>query len=570
MKRNTLMSSTRWISSLVVILCGWSCLRAANPADELLRLVPEDVGFCVVIQDLREHGERLAASPFVKQLRVAYLNKSPEWAQMQGLNEFFQKQFEVDLTRVRDDILGDAVVFAYRPGPPGKPHEEQGLILVQARNAELLATLVRKFNEAELSEGKLKEVKEAEFKGEKYFRRIKPEGEDLYAIRGGTFVLATRDQMLQEVLTRLGQQAKAPTPLQTALQTGAPGKPLASVWINPRAFDAELQHNLKSAKGGDATALANFIRYWDAIDSVVLSLALDADVYVNATVQARVAALPASARRFLETASEASDLPAKLPADALLACAGRLQCDALFEMLSEFLTPEDAKSLREKADGFMRAAGGRKFIDDVLPCLGPDFAICMTAPPAEDKNWFPHVFLALGVSPGKNKDKPVDEAVLEAINWTATAAVFAYNGLGGSPLTVETMIVDKLKIKYVDGGDGFPPGLRPAFTLQQGFLTIGSSPEALRKAGEVLKAKPAVRDHQPIFWMSVKDLRKFLNDRREQVTEYLAQKDKINKTDAAKRIENLLELVKWIDRVELTRPQAGQVSLRVQLTAALK
>jgi hypothetical protein len=570
MKRNTLMSSTRWISSLAVMLCGWACLQAASPTDELLRLVPEDVGFCVVVQDLREHGERLGASPFVKQLRLAYLNKSPEWAQVQGLNEFFQKQFEVDLTRIRDDILGDAVVFAYRPGPPGKPQEEQGLILVQARNAELLASLIRKFNEAEINNGKLKEVKEAEFKGEKYFRRIKPGGEELYAIRGGTFVFATREQMLQEVLTRLRQEAKAPTTLQTALQTGAPGKPLASVWINPRAFDAELQQNLKAAKGNDAAALENLLRYWKAIDSVVLSLALDADAYVNVTVQARLEALPASARKFLQTADQASDLPAKLPADALLACAGRLQCDALFEMLSEFLTPEDAKSLREKADGFMRAAGGRKFVDDVLPSLGPDFAVCVTAPPSDDKNWFPHIFLALGVSPGKNKDKPVDEAVLEAINWAATAAVFAYNGLGGNPLTVETMTLDRLKIKYVDGGDGFPPGLRPAFALQHGFLTIGSSPEALREAGEILKAKPAVRERQPIFWMSVKNLRKFLKDRREEITDYLAQKDKIEKTAAAKKIEGVLSLVEWIDRVELTRPQPGQISLRLQLSAALK
>src|SRR5207249_4363230 len=105
---------------------------------------------------------------FGKALRESLLDKVPELQQLDELNKIFKKQFDIDLARFRDEILGDALVFAYRPGPPGKPQEEQGLFLVHARDAKLLETIIKKFNDAELQGGKLKELKESEFKGERY------------------------------------------------------------------------------------------------------------------------------------------------------------------------------------------------------------------------------------------------------------------------------------------------------------------------------------------------------------------------------------------------------------------
>src|SRR5262249_47916195 len=43
----------------------------AAPHDEVLRLVPGDVGFCLLIEDFREHWKELADSPFVKHFRAS-------------------------------------------------------------------------------------------------------------------------------------------------------------------------------------------------------------------------------------------------------------------------------------------------------------------------------------------------------------------------------------------------------------------------------------------------------------------------------------------------------------------
>ena len=56
------------------------------------------------------------------------------WTSSTRSTRHLRQSFGVGFDQLRDDILGDAVVFAYRPGPPDKPDQEQGLILVRARN----------------------------------------------------------------------------------------------------------------------------------------------------------------------------------------------------------------------------------------------------------------------------------------------------------------------------------------------------------------------------------------------------------------------------------------------------
>src|SRR5262249_55075283 len=111
-------------------------LRAESPRDELLRHVPDDVGFCLIVTDARATSAPLADSPFAEQFRAPpagqALGKSEELQKLAAVDQFFQQQLGIGWAGLRDDILGDAFVFAYRPGPPGKEKEEQELLLIRA------------------------------------------------------------------------------------------------------------------------------------------------------------------------------------------------------------------------------------------------------------------------------------------------------------------------------------------------------------------------------------------------------------------------------------------------------
>ena len=56
------------LSLLVVAALAVPPAAFAGPRDDLLRLVPEDYTFCVVVQDLREHAKGGSDAPFLKRL----------------------------------------------------------------------------------------------------------------------------------------------------------------------------------------------------------------------------------------------------------------------------------------------------------------------------------------------------------------------------------------------------------------------------------------------------------------------------------------------------------------------
>src|SRR5262249_33034940 len=145
--------------ALLFVLCAAAPV-VAGPRDNLLRFVPDDVAFCLVVQDLRGQSARLLASPFAQQwarsAAAAGLAGSREWKQLGGVEGYIKKHFDVGWAELRDDVLGDAFLFAYRPGPPGKPEQEQGMFLLEARNEATLAGLIKKLNDLQLKTGELK------------------------------------------------------------------------------------------------------------------------------------------------------------------------------------------------------------------------------------------------------------------------------------------------------------------------------------------------------------------------------------------------------------------------------
>src|SRR5947209_5346975 len=137
---------------VVCEICGNSVF--AVPRDELLRLVPGDAGFCVVLNDLRGQLAQLQSSPFAARLAASHLGvafrAAPEAQKLIALERQLSEAVGVTWLQLRDEILGDAVVFAYVPGLPDHPEREQGLFLLWARQPERLTGLIAKLNEMHL------------------------------------------------------------------------------------------------------------------------------------------------------------------------------------------------------------------------------------------------------------------------------------------------------------------------------------------------------------------------------------------------------------------------------------
>jgi hypothetical protein len=292
------------------------------------------------------------------------------------------------------------------------------------------------------------------------------------------------------------------------------------------------------------------------------------------TVRGRSEQFPDAARRLLAGVSKPADLWGRFPDDALLAVASRLDTRVLLDFLDGFLTPPTRKALHDSLDRNLGQLLGKNDFKEVLPAVGPDWGLCLMAPPAGEKAWFPQSVLTVRVRPG-DKDAPLDQALLSTIHSYALLGVISYNSRHKDKMALKTVRHGSLNVKYLANDKAFPPGLQPAFALHDGYLVLASSPEAVRR----FAAMPAAAGGDkaggdvPLLRMSLKELRQYLTKHREPLIAAAAEANKVTPEEARRGLDGLLAVGQLFDRLELShRASAGQVTLtlRVQPARSLK
>jgi hypothetical protein len=563
--------------ALAAVLATGS-VRAASPREELLRLVPEDVGFCLLVEDLRGHAGPFLRSPFFAQLRASPLGErispeSPEMRKLAEVDQFLQQHLHIRFAQLRDDILGDAVVFAYRLGPPGKTEQDQGLFLLHARDARLLDQVLSCLDDVQKQSGELKELEIREHNGVRYRRRVGAKETTYLYLRGPVLVLSWQESMLQRVIDRDRTAEKDDSPVARQFRRLGGERRLARLWINPRAFEPELRQKADAARGPEAVVLKTLERYWHALDTVGLSLGLRDEFELTLTVRVRAADLPAGARRFFAEAARPSEMWTRFPDQALLTVAGRLDVAALLEMLQDFLDADARRALRAMLDQALGAGLTEQVLRDMVPNVGPDIGLCVLAPPGKDPNWFPHVIGAVRVRPGDGAI-PADLALVGALNTFAMLAVLDHNRKFPEPMRLRAVTQDGVEVKYLLC-DRFPTGFEPSFALKDGHLVLGSSPEAIRRFQATGSTAPPATPagEVPLVRFNVRELCRYLSERRELIAAHVATKNHTSREEAVRQIDRLLGLLGLIDRVEITQlPQEGQaiLTLRVKTSEPLR
>jgi hypothetical protein len=344
-------------------------------------------------------------------------------------------------------------------------------------------------------------------------------------------------------------------------------KSLFVLWVNPRAFDAELETKQK-ASGPGREGLATFATYWKALESVGVAVALDKELTLSFAARARTEALPPAARRFLAEASRPSDVWSRVPDNALIAVGGRIDLKALFEMVDEFLPKEARQGLRGELNRGIGAALGKDFVADVLPLLGPDWGFFLIAPDATDKGWVPLATFAVRVV-GGGKGAGIDQTLFGAVHAFAMLAVVGHNRANPEqPLSLKTTGLGEIAVKHLSGERAFPPGVEPAFALANGYFVLASTPEAVRRFAAAA-VKPMAEGEFPLLRISFKDWRAYLAQRRETLVARLTARSGMTSDESRTFYDQLLTGLQFIDRIELVqRTTSGQVTLALRISTS--
>lgn len=558
------------------LLAALCCLAVgagatAAPRDELLRLVPDDMTFCVVVQDLRERarvGKDSALAMRMARMPIARAKvDSPEFKKILDARDQVLKEFQLTPEQIRDDLLGDAIVFAYRQGPGEKPDQEQGLFLLWARDKALLARVVDRFNEMQKKSGELKELQASQHQGRAYTRRVKGNGNEYYFLRDNVLVFTSQEAALKSAIDRDLNQAAADkqAPFWSKMLTSVGvEKALAALLVNPRVFDEALAAQEKAAAGAEKAFLTEFRRHWQAFDGLAVYSDFAEHFELGLAFHVRTEALPKASRQLFAGMARPSALWKVIPDDPLFALSARTELATLAEVFAGFGDETALKEVRTAVQGNVTPflPEGAK-IDALLNGLGPDWGFWSSAPPTAEKAWVPDTILAVRVR-DTAEGAAAETTVRNVVGWLLPLAQLASKG----QLRVDTVKHDKLEIRTLSHQSMFPAGFRPSFATKDGFLVFAGSPETIKRFAGPGKDEPKDAGEAPILRVSSKGWRDYLSAHKAEVAEFIAKASGATAKDVLKPIDEAIENFKAFDRLEVVvKSKPNQASIAVRLTA---
>lgn len=557
------MRKIAWLV-LVMIVGTAAPLRAQSlPSDDLLALVPKDFGFCLTVNDLRGNWQRVQQAPWMQSLKQSPVGQAilnaPEFQDLAKFERDLKQHLGLDWPTLRDDVLGDAVVFAYRP--PAAGAAEQGLVLVKPRRPETLSGFIDRLNAVQKKAGELKELEEKTHAGVKYYRRVHAKNTHYYFRNGGVFGLASHEDVLRAVLDQKGTGG----PIGAALRRAGAERAAAALWLNPRFFDAELADKARPALGPEGQVLKSFLEHWKALDAVVVSFDVKDDLDLRMTLLARPGDMPPTAKAWFTRRGQVSELWQRFPANAVLTLASRTDFRALADGLLEVAPAPIRKVVDEELRKTIRAAVELDPFQDVLPNVGPDWGVCLL--PASASKQFPQALAVLAVKPG-SKSAAVDQSLFKALHLAVELGKFAHNR--GSSDGIQHLKVRQgdVEVWYLAQEKLFPAGFQPAYALKDGYLVLATSPAAI-ELFQRSKSEPVVSDDIPLLRVSPTELAQLLRLHRERVVEQLIQKNAQSRSVAGEHLDGLLAVLDVCRQITLSqRTGEGQIGWSVRLQMA--
>ncbi|HET6575864.1 MAG TPA: hypothetical protein VFG68_19840, partial [Fimbriiglobus sp.] len=187
----------------------------------------------------------------------------------------------------------------------------------------------------------------------------------------------------------------------------------------------------------------------------------------------------------------------------------------------EAFLPADGKAgLKKAIEGGLAPVVGRDKLSAVLAGLGPDWAVWVTPPGKGSGAFLPEWTAALKLTSAEG-GVDVGRTVLQAVDFAAQMARFAYNREHADQIELTEETHDGVTVKVLSNEKGFPAGLRPSYGLKGGYLVVASSPDGVRRFRA--PTGPVVGAETPLLRFSPRHLRAYLEAHRKALVEAAAR-----------------------------------------------
>ena len=560
------------IVAVLVLLAvvGRPGIARSAPADPLLRLVPPGTGICVVVQNSRDHAKTLTQSPFaawfVASPLAGRLVPESDRERFRQFEDVIRTNLGVTAAQLRDDVFGDAVVFAYQPGPAGKPEAESGILLVRPRQPDLVSRLIVKLNELQVESGEVRTVRTIAYRGREYTARDKPNGVEYYLLGDGVFAFTSQESAIQAVIDRdatVPPLADTSPPIAAGLRRVRADTPWLAVWVDPRAFDGQLTAQAEAtADPRERAFLVQFGKVWSACDGLAVTAHPSRELELTVAAIVHPERLPSELAGLATDPAGPSPLWSVVPADALFAIVGRVGPTPLLDAADSFVAPAGRDGLHEVVAQNLGPIVGRNRLDDLLAGVGPNWGLWVEAPSGDDGH-VPAWTLAVQLG---SADPNVPPAILQAVELLAQLGRIAYNQSHADQIDFRVQKHNAVTVRSLANDSQFPTGFRPAFGLVGEYLVFASVPDRVAAFPAVVEVRPA-GPTVPVLRISARGVWTYLEGHREPITGALAMWSGQPENVVRSELRKVTEVLSAFDRVEVTQDAADGV---VRMTATVR
>ncbi len=497
------MRSTRamFCGCLWMLIAVWSVASTAQGAapESLVSLVPSDVGLCVEMDHLAQHGGRFQSGEFFR--RLEFFPPFAEWS-----NEY-SKSVSLVLKRIANHLgespdgflrklFGRKVVLGAWPSDGGELNDGPGLILVDTEDAELLAktidTLCQGMHPGDKEDG----PRQIEHAGSTYRVRSTGTGESqkfVYLTALDHIGVLTNTESVMQAVLELHAGQTSPIESVGSLATyrdarqHVPSDSTITVFINPQRWNAHKLFSEMVDEGfipsGDAFRhLANGV--WQASDYWVTGIQLGDDVRVKGFLHIDQSLLGDAYRDVLASLQGEPTFLDRVPQNAILAMTGNVDFGLLVKGVLAGKSDSDEVDLdtiRNLTRGMLL---GLDLFDEVLPALGPEFGVYLVPEETTDEEIAPAWVAGIQTRslPSDNGQGPSVGAALQ--NGLKTFLSFASGFLNGQgqdsgTVRVNTTRVGVVEVTSLEGVAIWPKSVVATVAASDDFVMVGTSREAV-------------------------------------------------------------------------------------------
>jgi hypothetical protein len=549
----------------------------AAPRDELLRVAPPNAALLLVVQNARVHVHNLIESPFGHWFPTTTIGKtllaSADLKQLQDLGTMIVRELGITPQELIDEILGDCVAFAFTPAPPGHPNDERAVILVRPRKPAVLAQLVDRLNQLQLKSGELKAVVRRDHRGAIYYERQQVSGiSEFYCFQGEVFAFSSSNIDIQAVIDQSKAKATENVLIDRLRQLGVADSPVVLL-IQPRPLDAEVKAKVAAAPPDEKQFLNRFAEVWASLDCAAVDLNLDTNLEVGLSLRFRSGELPAITSKWLTGPRTNRPAEVLIPKNALVGFSAHASATELIDLVASLAPMESNKpGLKEWIGQTLGPVIGKDKLPLVLNSLGPNWAAW--AEPPQPGAFLPTLVAAVEIHGTGEPRAKAEQALVEAIEYGFRTARVAYNANHTDQIEVkeETDSQTGVVILSLVNDKGFPPGFRPSFGVQHGYLVLATAPEAIKRF-EVPAPAARPNDYATVARLSGSACRAYLLTHGPLLAKFLAQLDAGNEqelTGHIKTIADVLELIDSADVIVRGDDTCLRIAVRVKSTKPLK